>query len=550
MVLKASGMGPFSQWAFILISLALHGCDSSGSSATSQNSATSTAPAATAGQTATARQTTTTPGQVSTTDPVTDSAPASSLVTTYNNSDACLPSTMPSADEVFASQKKVFAHYFPPLPLSLDNAPPASDYYNTQYLTKNGESGKWVSEGGYLRQRPLGISPNSASNWQLLNMEDEVRAAIARGITGFTFDVMSAGEATEADSALHLLLTAAQAVDSRFKILVMPDLSALGSDSDAVVQIVAFAATSPAAYRLSDGRLVVSAFDASVNSAAWWQSVFKQLNSKGINVAFVPTFLGWRANAGNFAPISYGFGDWGTATPTNADAMQGDPAIAHASYGKIFMMPVDPQQYRPKDFEYWEAGNSAAFRSAWLSSIQGNADWVQLVTWNDFSESSEVSPYTDTTLSGAIGTGFYDLNGYYAAWYLTGQQPQISHDVLYYFYRREPTSAAVPGQSRPSALVTGAAEDDIELLAFLTAPAELKITIGGVTQSQNAPAGVVSFKVKSQPGVPLFTLSRNGSDVFSFNGGVQIYGMSGLPSGVQDLTYWSGSAAKSGICSL
>jgi hypothetical protein len=214
------------------------------------------------------------------------------------------------------------------------------------------------------------------------------------------------------------------------------------------------------------------------------------------------------------------------------------------------MMPVDPQQYRPKDFEYWEAGNSAAFRSAWVSSIQGDADWVQLVTWNDFSESGEVSPYTDATLSRTIGTGFYDLNGYYAAWYLTGQQPQISHDVLYYFYRREPSSASAPAQSRPDALVTGTAEDDIELLAFLTAPAELKITIGGVTQSQNAPAGIVSFKVKSQPGVPLFTLSRNGSDVFSFNGGVQIYGTGGLPSGVQDLTYWSGSAAKSGICSL
>jgi Glycosyl hydrolase family 71 len=553
MASKASGLGSFSQLAFILISVTLHGCDSSGSSATSQNSPTNTAPAATAGQAETPHQAATT-GQTPTADPGPDSAPAaapaSSLVTTSNNTDACLPLTMPSADQVFASQKKVFAHYFPPFPVSLDNAPPASDYYNTQYLTKNGESGKWLSEGGYLRQRPLGISPNSASNWQLLNMEGEVRAAIARGITGFTFDVMSVDEATEADSALNLLLAAAQAVDTRFKILVMPDLTALGSDSDAVVQIIAFAATSPAAYRLSDGRFVISAFDASVNSAAWWQAIFNQLNSKGINVAFVPTFLGWRANAANFASISYGFGDWGTATPTSAEAMQGDPAIAHASYGKIFMMPVDPQQYRPKDFEYWEAGNSAAFRSAWVSSIQGDADWVQLVTWNDFSESGEVSPYTDATLSRTIGTGFYDLNGYYAAWYLTGQQPQISHDVLYYFYRREPSSASAPAQSRPDALATGTAEDDIELLAFLTAPAELKITIGGVTQSQNAPAGIVSFKVKSQPGVPLFTLSRNGSDVFSFNGGVQIYGTGGLPSGVQDLTYWSGSAAKSGICSL
>ena len=94
------------------------------------------------------------------------------------------------------------------------------------------------------------------------------------------------------------------------------------------------------------------------------------------------------------------------------------------------------------------------------------------------------------------------------------------------------------------------AEDNIELVAFLTAPGELKITIGGHTYTQSALAGTTSFKVPLQPGIPLFTLSRTGADVFSFNGGVQIYGAGGLPSQVQDLTYWSGSAAKSGICAL
>jgi hypothetical protein len=57
-------------------------------------------------------------------------------------------------------------------------------------------------------------------------------------------------------------------------------------------------------------------------------------------------------------------------------------------------------------------------------------------------------------------------------------------------------------------------------------------------------------RVPLQPGVPTFSLMRNGSDVFSFQGGIQIYGTSGIPSGVLDLTYWSGSAAQSGRCSL
>ncbi|HSZ08030.1 MAG TPA: endo-1,3-alpha-glucanase family glycosylhydrolase [Steroidobacteraceae bacterium] len=459
---------------------------------------------------------------------------------------------MPSADAFFNASKKVFAHYFHPFPVSIDNALSANDYYNTQYLSKTGESNKWVKQGGYLRQRPLGVATSTDANWQQLNMEGEVRAAIARGITGFTFDVLAASDATDSNGPLHLMLAAAHAVDSRFKIVVMPDLTELGSDSNAVVSVIASAASSPAAYRLSDGRLVVSAYDAGLNSAAWWQSVISRLNAQGIQIAFVPTFLSLPTGAAGqaFAALSYGFADWGTATVPAAGEMQGDPKTIHTTYGKIFMMPVDPQQYRPKDFLFWEAGNSSTYRDAWTGSIQGDADWVQLVTWNDFSESSSISPSTDASLRRYIGTGYYNLTGYYASWFLTGQQPQITHDVLYYFYRREATSAAGPAQSQLDSIATGAAQNDIELLAFLTSPGVLKITIGGKTYTQNAAAGVVSFSVPSQAGTPVFTLSRSGTDVFSFTGGITIYGAGGLPSGIQDLTYWNGSASKSGVCSL
>jgi hypothetical protein len=464
--------------------------------------------------------------------------------------DACLPFSMPDSAALFASSKKVFAHYFYPFPLQLDNSSPANDYYNRNYLNKNGESGKWLAQGGFLRQRPLPVGTGSGTNWRLLNVEQEVRMAIARGITGFTIDIMSVKEAADADSHLHLLLAAAAAVDPRFKIVVMPDLSALKSDADAVTQIIVSVASSPAAYRLEDGRLVVTAFNAGVNPPEWWASIIAQLKSRGIDIAFVPTFLGWGRQASGFAAISHGFSDWGTATASVSDRMKNDPAVAHGSYGKIFMMPVDPQQYRPKDSDYWEAGNSAAFRNAWTSSIDGNADWVQLVTWSDFSESSEIEPYTDATLRRDIGTGFYDLNAFYAAWYLLGKQPLVTHDVLYYFYRREPTNAASPSQSAPNKIVNSSPEDDIELLAFLTAPGVISISIGGQSFTQNAPAGITSFKVPTQPGYPVFSLTRNGAPVFSFQGPIQIYGQGGLPSGVIDMTYWSGSASTSGVCSL
>ena len=188
--------------------------------------------------------------------------------------------------------------------------------------------------------------------------------------------------------------------------------------------------------------------------------------------------------------------------------------------------------------------------SAWRSAIDGDADWVQIVTWSDFSESSEIEPYTDATLRSDIGTGFYDLNAYYAAWFLSGKRPSITHDVLYYFYRREPSSAASPSQGTFRRVGNTPAEDEIELLAFLTAPGAITVSIGGHDFTQNAPAGITSFKVPLQPGTPEFSVARGGSTVFSFQAPVQIFGQEGLPSGLFDMTYWSGSASKDGICSL
>ena len=146
-----------------------------------------------------------------------------------SQTDACLPFAMPDSAALFASPKKVFAHYFYPFPLQVDNVPASRDYYNRNYLERDGESGKWAAQGGFLRQRPLPVS-GSGANWRRMDVEQEVRMAIARGITGFTIDVMSVKEATDPESHLHVLLAAAQSVDPRFKIVVMPDMSALKSD--------------------------------------------------------------------------------------------------------------------------------------------------------------------------------------------------------------------------------------------------------------------------------------------------------------------------------
>lgn len=432
-----------------------------------------------------------------------------------------IPFVMP---DPFSFSRRVLAHYFQPFPLSIDNQPAASDYYNRNYLAPSGENGKFLAQGGYLRARPLPVTaPNPSTDWQQENMESEVSMAIARGITGFNYDILII-----ADTRLPVMLAAAQAVDPRFGIIPMLDMSSLGNSftaSQAISMIASF--NHPSFMREPDGRLIVTAFNPT-QPLSYWQQVISGLNAQNIDIAFIPVLLG-SPTTSQYASLSIGTGGWGTATPASA--------LAPASY----MTPVLPQQFRPKDGIFWEASNFDTFRNAWASAIAGalagTTQYAQIITWNDFSESGQVQPFTDATLATNIGTGFYDLSAYYATWFMSGIQPSITKDALYWCYRRMPCAALHANQSKGVTIQGGTEVENFELLAFLTLPGTLVIN----GQTLQAPAGITSFKVPATPGKPVMALQRNGSDVHRASCPLAYYGLQGSPAGTLDLTYWSGS---------
>jgi hypothetical protein len=256
----------------------------------------------------------------------------------------------------------------------------------------------------------------------------------------------------------------------------------------------------------------------------------------------MPVLLGAPTDAGTLDPVSYGIAPWGTATPSAAIALQPNPAIAHG-HGLKYMTPICQQQFRPKDQIYWEANNSETMRKSWESAINGDSDWAQYVTWNDFSESSQIEPCTDATLNLNIGNGFYDLGAYYAARFLTGSWPTITNDRLYCFYRRMPLGAAHPDQADNFTCVGGTPSNLIEVVAILTAPGTVSISVGGSSASFSAPAGLSVYTVPLGAGTPLLGLVRGSTAVISTLAALQIYGYTGDPAGTLDYTYWSTSVA-------
>jgi hypothetical protein len=106
-----------------------------------------------------------------------------------------------------------------------------------------------------------------------------------------------------------------------------------------------------------------------------------------------------------------------------------------------------------------------------------------------------------------------------------------------------PLNAAHPNQVDNFTCSGGTPSDLIEVVAFLTAPGTVSISVGATTVSFSAPAGVSSYTMPLTAGTPIFRLIRGTTTVISKVGPVQIYGSAGDPAGTLDFTYWSGSAS-------
>ena len=461
-----------------------------------------------------------------------------------------LPFTMPSKATLQASPRKVFAHYIPSLPISIDNKSTSSDYYARNYLAPAGESLKHITYGGFLRDRPLG-RPVLAGDWKLQDMQTEVRQAISVGIDGFALDLLQlpgTGDGRLWNNAV-VLMQAAATVDPKFKIVLTPDMnsSVQNASPATLASMLATLSKYSSAYRLADGRLVVSPFLAEAKTPTWWKSVIDTMSSTyGIPVAFVPVFVDDQKYSTSFAPISYGMGNWGSRNPmsNNPDVTYSTSPIGRAdkvqALGKIWMQPVSIQDERPSSGIFEEAQNTQNLRNTWKIAMVSGAEWVNLTTWNDYSEGTQFAP------SQKHGWTLLDINAYYLAQYKTGTAPKITRDAVYVTHRTH-RSATKPQSLLSTLLMTlrvgSPARDTIEALTFLKAPGTVKITVGTTTTSCPADAGVDTCTVPLGTGSVQVSVERSGATVASVT---DPYAVTSTPY-TQDLQYVAaGSLSSSG----
>lgn len=435
-----------------------------------------------------------------------------------------VPFAQPSPSTLRASDKLVVAHWHQ-FPISREKVGAESDGYARMLAA--GDDGAMG-----IRLRPLGRPARSERDWALADAFVDIRWAQAIGVDAFLLNVATDMRNPWAWPAYTRFLEAAAALGTGFKIAPNIDCVSPGSGRGMAETILtrleeARALSSPSQLRVG-GRFVVGSFYANNCGVPYWTEFKAAMKAAGFDPFLVCVMLGGAYRA-EFDGVCDAWSDWGRRDPWSAAGSdyagryagaKGEPIMAAISHGDI--------RYKKDGNIAYEQKGSQTLRINWEQAIATGAHWAQLNTWNDIGEHAAFYPNT------AQQFAVYDLTAYYIAWFKTGAPPPITRDAVYYFHR----VARVPPAPQ---LRFGSWANEVEAVAFLTAPAAVEIvTDEGVTRG-DFPAGM---HVLSAPlpaaGKPRLRIVRGGATVAEV---ISAYPIGPMPRR-NDVVYRSGGSLR------
>jgi glucan endo-1,3-alpha-glucosidase len=377
--------------------------------------------------------------------------------------------------------------------------------------------------------------------------EQDIKEAQATGIDGFALDYGSYSQQPRYETNMANMYAAANALGTGFKLFLSPDIATPSAIS--VSDILNSAETycpNPAQFNYQ-GHCVLSAWEAEGlgdGTPGYWQTnVLSPLaTALGNSVFFVPHIFFGGTDDPSAAQISAGESTWDsvaqgylffglagvptyTGKPSLLTNMENFASITHSN-GKLYMAPVAGQYWGAiqtvNGRRYYEYSGGQGMANQWNSIINvEHADWVEVTTWDDFSE-SYISPSTTATYypwSTTPHVGFTQLNSYFVQWFKTGTQPAITQDQLFFFYRTSPQNAVASDDPYgPITQFYGSVADDVYVTTMLTAPATLTVNTGGSLFNYSLNAGINQTQTPFNLGTQSFTLTRNGSTIISAQG--------------------------------
>ncbi|PRP84595.1 hypothetical protein PROFUN_09268 [Planoprotostelium fungivorum] len=323
-----------------------------------------------------------------------------------------------------------------------------------------------------------------ANNNDQSYFEKEMKLAKAVGIDAFA---VNCGTDSWQKDKIGQMLAAANNVG--FKIFVSFDMTVWGSNGwDGMTDWMnSFADNS--AYFKYNGRPFVSTFYANfggMDNNAWgnWK------NRVNKNLYLCPNFFPNSYQQYSNVDCLFGWDAWGKQSSSDRDN-----GLMSQSGGKQYMVGVAPWFFchLPQWGKNWvwpqgtSDGDENIYAIRWQQAIKSSAQFVEVITWNDYSESSYITPLLDAGhtfdasdfyTNGQFHAGFWGMTAYYANWFKTGGS-QPSKNSVYWSYRRHATNQD-RNDDRGALTMNWTPNDCVSMHAISANPgAQVNVNIGG-----------------------------------------------------------------------
>ena len=381
--------------------------------------------------------------------------------------------------------------------------------------------------------------PYAGSDWL-----SDINAASSYGIDGFALNM---GSDSWQPARIADAYSAVSQSGTQFKLFLSLDMTSLScssaSDAQNLVNMVKTYASNPS-QAMHNGKVLVSTFAGSdctfgTGSSNGWQTAFVQaLNAQGVDIFFVPSLF---SDITTFASNTWMDGElnWNSGWPTgDADlSTASDVAYAAALGSKEYMPAISPFFFTHFGVDSWNKnwlwrGDDWLYCTRWeqIISMRESVKMTEILTWNDYGESSYIGPVegalpagSDVWVDGFDHDGINVLTKYYATAFKTGSYPAITKDTIVMWSRPHPHDATASDDSVGKPTGWDSTEDYLYAVILSQADAIVTLTSGSFSQSFSVSTGLTKLKMPSSTGSISGQISRSNSVVASYHAGSAFY---------------------------
>ena len=305
-----------------------------------------------------------------------------------------------------------------------------------------------------------------------------------------------------------------------FKIFMSYDTTVM-NDPNMMVNLSSTYAHHPAQLWV-DGKIFLSSF--SVNPPPWnWQTdVLDKIDGP---VMFMPGTIS--RSAASVAAENVGSGPFTWMHPASSTeeeaAIDKDFSKQREVAAKPWMAGIAPWFFKRMgaDLNWLHAQDSGMWLDRWMHLLELKPNFIEIVTWNDFGESSYVGPtrsfhsnrqaQNDCFYGGLNHTAFLQMSKIFIKAFKAGKTyPTIApeEEDVFFFYRLQPAGMNVQNDKLPLPKNVTDIKDNVYVISFLASDATITVTSGSDSKSVRHHSGVGKATVAWNLGEQRLSMDR------------------------------------------